>query len=522
VSLAPEEPAQQLFAWERSFGRHWKWDVTAMAIVVFLFGAIRPLSDPDLPMHLAIGEWIAKHGAVPFVEPFAWTRSGAPYFAYSWLQQTLYYELLRGVGAWGLRAYQGLLVLASAIAVVILGRAARWRPSQAVIIAALNLIVGSFFVGFLRPQAILLITVPLIWAGVYQLARAEHVAAAACLILAASATTANSHLFFPLTLAPLALLWAHPPQRARAWIVGTLSIVAGWAMSPYALHWPEVFRHNLGRNVLTNPPSIVTELQPGFVSMLYPKPTPMVGVVAAMLALPWVLGRMGLRDRERLLAATYWSVGVVLFGYATRLFVAWWLLSLPTIGWAIVQLTRSSDEGAPRLRIRLLGLAASLVIIVTQLVKTRDLRAMEGDTARRTLPTYATYPAERLATSLERRGAGKYSGRMMSTFVFGSYLTWRLPHLSQSIDSRGTFPDSVSRVEAFRFASDREVPLGPWRSADLVLVPLSYRVAAVLDTATGWRRLETAPSAAEARDSVGLWVRDDWWAEQSKAATGGR
>jgi len=54
-----------------------------------------------------------------------------------------------------------------------------------------------------------------------------------------------------------------------------------------------------------------------------------------------------------------------------------------------------------------------------------------------------------------------------------------------------------------------------------VLVPLSYRVAAVLDTATGWRRLETSPSAPGARDSVGLWVRRDWWAEQSNAAESG-
>src|SRR6185436_14624853 len=118
----------------------------------------------------------------------------------------------------------------------------------------------------------------------------------------ASATTANSHLFFPLTLAPLALLWVHPPPHRRIWLVGVLSVVLGWVASPYALHWPEVFRHNFGANLLTNPPSIVTELQPGFVSMLYPRPTPMVMVIAAMLTVPWVLGRAALGSRQRLLA----------------------------------------------------------------------------------------------------------------------------------------------------------------------------------------------------------------------------
>ena len=99
----------------------------------------------------------------------------------------------------------------------------------------------------------------------------------------------------------------------------------------------------------------------------------------------------------------------------------------------------------------------------------------------------------------------------MSTFVLGSYLTWRLPRLAQSIDSRGLFPDSVTAVEAFRLASDRDVPLGPWHSADLAIVPLRYGVAAVLDTAAGWQRLDTTPGAPTASDSVGLWVRLAWW-----------
>ena len=40
-------------------------DLAIMAIVVFLFGAIRPLADPDLPMHLTVGEWIARHRSRP-------------------------------------------------------------------------------------------------------------------------------------------------------------------------------------------------------------------------------------------------------------------------------------------------------------------------------------------------------------------------------------------------------------------------------------------------------------------------
>ena len=46
ISAAPSAPRD----WAKSFGRLWKLDLTVMAIVVILFGAIRPLGDPDLPM----------------------------------------------------------------------------------------------------------------------------------------------------------------------------------------------------------------------------------------------------------------------------------------------------------------------------------------------------------------------------------------------------------------------------------------------------------------------------------------
>ena len=144
-----------------------------MAIVVFLFGAIRPLADPDLPMHLTVGEWIARHRAVPFTEPFSWTAVGQPYFAYSWLPQWAYFETFSTLGHYGLRALQGMLVLASAAAALLLARAAGWRPSIGVMVAGFNLIVAAFFVAMLRPQSILLITVPVIWAMFLRVAQGE-------------------------------------------------------------------------------------------------------------------------------------------------------------------------------------------------------------------------------------------------------------------------------------------------------------------------------------------------------------
>jgi hypothetical protein len=102
----------------------------------------------------------------------------------------------------------------------------------------------------------------------------------------------------------------------------------------------------------------------------------------------------------------------------------------------------------------------------------------------------------------------------MTTFANGSYLTWRLPGYSASLDSRGVFPDSVSAAESVVLATDRDVPLGPWRSADAAVLPVRYRAAAVLDTASGWRRVAAAPGSPRVLDSPALWVRESWWNSQ--------
>jgi hypothetical protein len=58
-----------------------------LALVAGVIAALPPLHEMDLAQHLATGEWIVRHGALPFTEPFAWTRAGQPYFAYSWLAE---------------------------------------------------------------------------------------------------------------------------------------------------------------------------------------------------------------------------------------------------------------------------------------------------------------------------------------------------------------------------------------------------------------------------------------------------
>ncbi|HEY9516264.1 MAG TPA: hypothetical protein VIQ74_11345, partial [Gemmatimonadaceae bacterium] len=96
--------------WRQALGGRWAVAVLALYLaIVFVLAALMPLADPDLPMHLAVGEWIAQHHAFPFVEPFAWTRVGAPYFAYSWLVEVSAYELLAALGPAGLHLLYGFI-----------------------------------------------------------------------------------------------------------------------------------------------------------------------------------------------------------------------------------------------------------------------------------------------------------------------------------------------------------------------------------------------------------------------------
>jgi len=335
----------------------------------------------------------------------------------------------------------------------------------------------------------------------------------------ASALTANSHLFFPITMAPAIALWVHRRLGSRLSVAAMLVVAAGWMTSPYALRWPRVFSHNFGSHALTSFPSPITELQPGFVVMLRPPVGPMLLLVSCMLVVPWIIGRAPLRSRERLCAAAYWIIGAIAFGYAVRLFVLWWVLSIVTFGSALAWATRDATEAPPRRSIRLLGLVACLVIISAELVRTRDLRALEGSTRNRRLPTFGAKPAEQIAKWLRSNTAPDARGRIMTSFVFGSYLTWRLPGYSTSIDSRGLQPDSVTAAEAVVSAAAQGYPLGPWRSADLVILPVQFRAAAALDTAAGWRRMVAVEGDPVRSDSTALWVKGDWWARHARSGS---
>ena len=135
----------------------------------------------------------------------------------------------------------------------------------------------------------------------------------------------------------------------------------------------------------------------------------------------------------------------------------------------------------------------------------------------RTLPSLKAFASEPTAAWLESHATIPPGTRLFTTFLYGSYLKWRLPAVSESIDSRNIFPDSVALPDIPSTNADR--PMGPWASSDLAVVPETFPVARILDRHPEWKRVGTAvpspwsPSAPRA----GLWGKRAWLAAHVRA-----
>jgi hypothetical protein len=508
----------------------WRAEIVLVAVLLTGLTALLPLYDPDLPMHLATGEWIVQHRTLPIVEPFAWTRAGDPFYAYSWLPETVFYLVHRSTGPLGLRLLQGLLMLLVGLSTLALSRTAQWSTGTQICLTGFSVLVAGLVTPSLRPQIVLLIVLPLVWAELFRLRNGGPLVPSAVRLLLLSALAVNSHLFFVLVLAPVPLLLIDSPVQWRR--VGTVAavLVGGWLLTPYVLEWPALIRANFTANAMLASPSPIAELQPGFAAV--PRLEVLALPALLLTLLPWALADSVPGRRARALIILYWLVGLLGFAYASRLLLAWWLLVLPFAGLAVERRAGGEVDRLPRLRFRLPAYAVLLALLVLSAVRSARSWKMEGTTASRTLSTVTARGAEPLAAWLSENLRPGASGRLFTVFNYGSYLTWRLPGISPSIDGRTIFPDSVARAEALVVADRHELPLGPWRSADLAIVPLSRRAAASLDSAASvtssltstasatdgdWKRVAVViDSTGGAADSTGLWVRRSWWREAGR------
>jgi len=86
----------------------WPLVLGVLLFICLVNGSGSPLlGDPDSHWHIAVGNWMLAHGAVPTVDPFSFTFTGQPWIAKEWLSQLLMAVAFRLAG-WG-----GVTVLAA-------------------------------------------------------------------------------------------------------------------------------------------------------------------------------------------------------------------------------------------------------------------------------------------------------------------------------------------------------------------------------------------------------------------------
>jgi hypothetical protein len=487
----------------------WWLSLLACCAGAAVWAGFAPLADPDLPMHLTVGEWISTHRRVPYVEPFAWTRPGEPYYAYSWIAQLAFYAAMRAFGPAGLHVMSALTAVAIVLAGAAAGRAMGLGVPKSTSLGVLSIAMAMESTPFLRPQLFMHALVPLAWALSFWIVRhrGPGLPFGVLALSLVSALAAGIHITFLVAAAPLLLLAA----RAKAddlprVLAASAAVIVGWLASPYALHWPAVFSLNLGYNAITAGQSPAGELAPGF------SVAPIVG--AALASLPFVVNLRTLRVLERVALGVLWLAGLVVFARYFKGLSPWWWCALPLVVMALQRLPESSDRRIDLAWAVLLP-AVLLAFTPTNLRLWQATRVHEGGLDSRTLPSLKAFAAEPAAQWLETHAAIPAGTRLLTTFNYGSYLTWRLPGLSASIDSRGVFPDSAALPDVPTTAGERT--LGPWASADVAVVPVSYPVAAVLDGDPRWRRVGTAVGApwAPSGPLAGLWVRQTWLSAHS-------
>ena len=500
--------------WRESLGPLWGAQLVFFAVCLFAAGATLPLADPDLAIHLATGEWVVRHHAVPFTEPWAWTRPGAPFQAYSWAIETSYYVTLARFGPIGLHVMQGLVYVALGASIVVLGRISGWRSWTTIVMVAIQLIVALGTTPYLRPQAILAIATPLGWAIVLRARNAERLSWELPALTILSAAVANSHLLFPITAAPCVLLLTRLPERRWRLVWIPLAIVVGWFLTPYALHWVEIYKLYLAPNALLRAPSPIAEYKPGF-TMAAGAGVSSLFICFGFVLLPWAAAAK-YDWRERLLYGLLWFAGMMLFAAAVRALVIWWLVIIPVVASVVEVLPRPT---LPTVRTAQRGLVlvifASVGLLGVDDVHNPWMRT--GTVESRVLPTMNARSIEPIADWLDCNVRHDVGGRLVTTFNIGGYVPWRLPYLSESIDGRTFFPDSVAKPETYFPPNRATIPLPPWRTADLAIAPVDFPIGAVLDTASGWHRLAMTSQMEGKATMIGLWVTDRWWSKAGLA-----
>ena len=96
-------------------------------------------NDGDVSWHIATGEWILQHHAIPRTDPFSFVWAGKPWVPIEWLAEVIY------ASAYKLAGYSGVSALVTAalmaLHAIVFFNAVRWTRYPLLVLVAMDLIL---------------------------------------------------------------------------------------------------------------------------------------------------------------------------------------------------------------------------------------------------------------------------------------------------------------------------------------------------------------------------------------------
>jgi hypothetical protein len=408
--------------------------------VVFLFAlfpagnALNPRLDEDTWWHLAVGEWVVQHRAVPTEDPFS--RLGreehVPWVAYSWLHEVAIYGAFKAGGLSGILAFRHMLDALTFLTIawfVLRSSGGRIRP-----LVVLGLVTASLVPIMLeRPWHYTVVLTTLTLHATIEMRNGTSPWRFWWLI-PAYALWANLHIQFVLGFGVLGLglvaaiveRWrAREPLRPWAWAALIAACVAATLVNPYHVRLYLVVWEYATQ---TGAMRLVSELAP---------PDPLIWWNWALVALiswaavPCVTRRLPLFDTAFLVVAAIFSLRMqrdIWFGTVT----------------AAAVLTRLSMTPMRVDRTQILRLAAVTVAAVLLVRTVWELGPGAGRTAFEENRQH--YPIDAAAYVREHRPAGP----LYNHFNWGGYLIWALPEYPVGMDGRTNLYGEERLLRAFQ------------------------------------------------------------------------
>ena len=124
-----------------------------LVVVPFLLASsAKAFSDGDVSWHIAAGQWIIHHHAIPTADPFSFTRFGHPWVVTEWLGEIVYAAAFAAAGFAGCAAVVAAALIALQIIVFAHIRHRVGVIGIAATIAAMDMILGAFVLA--RPHVL--------------------------------------------------------------------------------------------------------------------------------------------------------------------------------------------------------------------------------------------------------------------------------------------------------------------------------------------------------------------------------